>query len=110
MYQTAACVRTGLMCAPRLMQAPLRLLACCHEGTHCCLMFVLVSTKRVFAKVHSRGLAQHTIPGVIPPQGQDFALFLELQEIPVGSFLQLGRAREALSNSSTSIWCTRHSS
>lgn len=32
-YQTPARVRTGLMCAPRLMQAPPRLLACCHEGT-----------------------------------------------------------------------------
>ena len=43
------------------------------------------------------------VHGIVPPQGQDFALpFAELHEVPLGPFLQLD---EILLDGSTTLWC-----
>lgn len=107
-YPTPARVRTGLMCAPTLMHAPPRLLACCHEGT-----LLAHAQLSVHHEAFCTGAFQLVGPACYPslglslPKGRTLPFFLELQEIPAGSFLQ---PREALPNSSTAIWCISHSS
>ncbi|KAK4832039.1 hypothetical protein QYF61_020554 [Mycteria americana] len=81
--------------------------------TGCWLMFNSVSTRipQVLfcqAAFQLAGPQHILVPGVVPSQVQDFALFLvELHEIPVGPLLQ---PVEVPLNGSTVIWCISHSS
>lgn len=89
------------MCAPRLMHASLKLLACCHEGT---LMFNLCPPRGFFQRCIPAGWPSTLSLGLSLLKGRTLPFFLELQETPAGSFLQA----EALPNCSTTIRCISH--